>query len=82
MPSDKNHWIQILYPPLPLDGTFCELVKDVTFMGVTVSRQVSERWKRLGTEMEGSVQGQVGWSLEQTDPVEGVPVHSRRIGTG
>ena len=32
--------------------------------------------------LPGSVQGQVGWGLEQPGPVEGVPAHGGGVGTG
>ena len=35
-----------------------------------------------GCPIPGSVQGQVGWGLEQPGLVEGVPAHGRGVGTG
>jgi len=42
--------------------------------------QVSQR--SCGCLLPGRVQGQVGRGFEQPDLVEGVPAHSRGVGTG
>jgi len=41
--------------------------------------QVAQR--SCGCPLPGSVQGQVGWGLEQPGLVEGVPANGRRLGT-
>jgi len=41
--------------------------------------QVAQR--SCGCSLPGSVQGQAGWSSEHPGLVEGVPAHSRAIGT-
>lgn len=37
--------------------------------------------RRCGCPKPGSVQGQVGWNLEQPGPLEGIPTHDRGFGT-
>jgi len=63
-----------------LDQFLIDQGKEIlSYEGGEALAQVAQR--SCGCPLPGSVQGKLGWVFEQPGLVEGVPAHSREIGT-